>query len=236
MNHRSDALSAIRGNIPSHIPYAPRFDLWFNAHEHRGTLPPEYAGCATPLDVSRLLGVGGHMVIPDYLRPDDPSGMYDRGIGIYRLPQVPYRAEIRGVERTVVDSDAAGVAQYTDTSVPLSGRKYYYWMQSVGSGGASKIAAADEGIVTSVEEITQEAAPLAFRVDQPFPNPFNPSTTIRFSLPSALHAKLTVYDALGRSVAVLVDRMMTAGVHEAVWNGRADSGASAGSGLYLYRF
>ncbi len=37
-------------------------------------------------------------------------------------------------------------------------------------------------------------------------------------------------------MAVILDRTLTAGVHEAVWNGRADSGASSGSGLYLYRF
>ncbi len=112
MNHRSDTLSAIRGTFPGRIPYAPRFDLWFNAHMHRGTLPQELACCATPLDVSRLLGVGGHMVIPDYLRPDDPSGMEDRGIGLYRLSQVPYRAEVRGAERTVSKSDGRTEVSY----------------------------------------------------------------------------------------------------------------------------
>jgi len=112
MNHCSNALSTIRGSFPGRIPYAPRFDLWFNAHSHRGTLPPAYAACSTPLDVSRLLGVGGHMVIPDYLRPEDPSGMYDRGIGLYRLPQVPYRAEVRGVERIVSESDGRTEVSY----------------------------------------------------------------------------------------------------------------------------
>lgn len=136
----------------------------------------------------------------------------------------------------LIDSVAAGVTNYTDSNVPLNGRQYYYWLQSVGSGGASKLAAAAGAIVTSVEEIALEVSPQSFRVDQPFPNPFNPSTTIRFTLPAELRAKLTVYDALGRTVAVVLDRTLGPGVHETVWNGRADSGASVGSGLYLYRF
>lgn len=103
--HRTLALSSIRGIAPAKLPYAPRFDLWFNAHQHLGTLPPEYRDCAAPLDISRRLGVGGHMIVPDYLRPEEPEGMNDRGLGVYRLPMVPYRAEFRGVERTVETDD-----------------------------------------------------------------------------------------------------------------------------------
>jgi hypothetical protein len=105
-------LAAIRGMVPSRIPYAPRFDLWFNAHRHRGTLPEEYRGCMTPLDVSRKLGVGAHMIVPEYLEPRDPSDMEDRGLGVYRLRHLPYRAEFRGVERTVAVSEGRTEVSY----------------------------------------------------------------------------------------------------------------------------
>ena len=101
MGHRTDMLNSIKCILPDKLPYTPRFDIWFNAHRYRGTLPEVYRNCETPLDIARTLGVGGHLVIPDYIRPDDPMQMADRGIGIYHLPQVPYRVKMKNVERTV---------------------------------------------------------------------------------------------------------------------------------------
>jgi len=68
-----------------------------------------------------------------------------------------------------------------------------------------------------------------------FPNPFNPSTTIRFSLPGAGPVLLSFYDVNGRLVRTLIDGTMQAGLHEVVWNGRDQSGRAVASGIYLYR-
>ena len=65
---------------------------------------------------------------------------------------------------------------------------------------------------------------------QNFPNPFNPSTTIKYELPKASQVSLTVYDVLGRGVSVLVNERTDAGVHEVKFGG---SGLS--SGVYFYR-
>jgi hypothetical protein len=132
----------------------------------------------------------------------------------------------------LIDSVAAGVTLYTDSNVPLNGRTYYYWLQSVGSGGVGKPVPAGFGSATAVAE----AAPHVFIVSPPYPNPFNPTTTLRYELPMKSHVRIMVFDALGRKVATIADGFLTAGVHEAVWNSRADSGALVGSGLYLYRF
>lgn len=69
---------------------------------------------------------------------------------------------------------------------------------------------------------------------QSFPNPMVPRTTIRFELKRAGRVTLTVYDVFGRRVAKLVDNELTAGPHEAVWNGRDVNGRKAPSGVYLY--
>jgi photosystem II stability/assembly factor-like uncharacterized protein len=72
--------------------------------------------------------------------------------------------------------------------------------------------------------------PGEFRLAQNFPNPFNPSTVIRFSLPVASHATLKIYDAVGQEVATLVDERLSAGSFEVDWNGREFA-----SGVYFYR-
>ncbi len=68
-----------------------------------------------------------------------------------------------------------------------------------------------------------------------YPNPFNPSTTIAFTLPNASDVEVAVYNVLGQQVRSLVDQHMTAGEHSVVWDGRADNGSQLSSGVYFYR-
>ncbi|MBN2572810.1 MAG: T9SS type A sorting domain-containing protein, partial [Ignavibacteriales bacterium] len=71
--------------------------------------------------------------------------------------------------------------------------------------------------------------PKEYSVDQNFPNPFNPSTTIRFGLPEVSSVSIIVYDVLGRKVTELFEGIKTAGFHRVVWN------ANVASGVYLFR-
>jgi len=77
--------------------------------------------------------------------------------------------------------------------------------------------------------------PTEFALDQNFPNPFNPSTQIRFTIPDEGQVKLSVFDLLGREIRVLLHSSLTAGSHTLTWNGRDASGVSAPSGVYFYR-
>ncbi len=75
---------------------------------------------------------------------------------------------------------------------------------------------------------------------QNYPNPFSSSTTIRYSLPSAVSGRLTavdlsVYDLAGRLVRTLVDGPQETGFYSVVWDGRDSSGRSVASGVYFYR-
>lgn len=69
-----------------------------------------------------------------------------------------------------------------------------------------------------------------FSLHQNYPNPFNPSTQIRFSLPSSHVTRLTVYDILGREIAVLVDGVMPAGSQSVTFDA-----TNITSGVYLYK-
>ena len=68
------------------------------------------------------------------------------------------------------------------------------------------------------------------------PNPFNPSTSARFTLASSQRVALDVYDVRGARVRALVSSFLPAGSHRVAWDGRDDAGRSAASGVYFIRF
>jgi hypothetical protein len=68
-----------------------------------------------------------------------------------------------------------------------------------------------------------------------YPNPFHPSTTIRYTLPAEGHVRLFVYNVQGRVVQRLVDERQTAGEKSVVWQGRDDAGRAVASGVYFLR-
>jgi len=82
----------------------------------------------------------------------------------------------------------------------------------------------------SVTGVVQNPSdPLTFKLYDNYPNPFNPSTTLRYSLPEASFTTLKIYNVLGKEVATLVNEVQTSGTHQAVFN--ADN---LPSGIYLY--
>jgi len=96
----------------------------------------------------------------------------------------------------------------------------------------------DEGAPAPVqlESRTVELPPLSrTRLDGAHPNPFNPGTTVSFTLARAGRVDLAVYDTTGRRVAVLAGRSFMAGEHEVSWDGQDDRGRAAASGAYLVR-
>jgi len=68
-----------------------------------------------------------------------------------------------------------------------------------------------------------------------YPNPFNPTTTIRYELPDAADVRIEVFNAQGERVRVLVDRHQTAGQHTVSWDGRNSVGQTVATGVYFYR-
>ena len=86
---------------------------------------------------------------------------------------------------------------------------------------------------STVISVTADA-PAEFILNQNFPNPFNPETNISFSLPEPGMVKLSVYNSLGKEVAVLVNRGLEAGYHSIPFNINSISG-NYSSGVYFYK-
>ncbi len=87
---------------------------------------------------------------------------------------------------------------------------------------------------TSVTEIDTKV-PTKFELTQNFPNPFNPSTAIHYSLPMSQNLLLAVYDLNGKKIADLVDNFQNSGTYEVTWNGTNNMGEHVASGVYFYR-
>jgi lysophospholipase L1-like esterase len=115
---------------------------------------------------------------------------------------------------------------YVDRTIER-GRLYYYRLEAVDRAGGSQFFGPVRG-----QALTR---PLRLALHQNVPNPFNPSTTIAFELDRDQRVRLVVFDVTGRTVRHLVDGPHEAGLHEVLWNGRSDTGAALGNGVYFYR-
>jgi hypothetical protein len=87
---------------------------------------------------------------------------------------------------------------------------------------------------TGVETASSPPVPKN-RIEPPAPNPFNPSTAIRFAVASAGHLRLSVYNVAGARVRVLFDGNLPAGEHVVRWDGKDDQGRDVGSAAYFIR-
>lgn len=85
---------------------------------------------------------------------------------------------------------------------------------------------------TDVKEV--KAIPQKFILEGNYPNPFNPSTTIKFVLPYSQQVELTIYNILGEKVKTLVNNILPAGENEIRWNGRNYFDSQAAAGIYIY--
>lgn len=122
---------------------------------------------------------------------------------------------------------------FEDTDV-LPGNTYYYWLQSI---DLDLTYSYHGPLSITVDEEDDELPPIAYetQLHKNYPNPFNPSTTIEFSLREETHVSLKIYNILGRRVKTLYDKVEGAGNYTAVWDGYDEEGNAATSGIYFYR-
>lgn len=93
---------------------------------------------------------------------------------------------------------------------------------------SGKVLKTTNGGITSFSQIGTEV-PESFKLEQNYPNPFNPNTRIKFHMPQSGFVKLTVFNAIGKEIELLVNNEMNAGIFEVLWNA-----ADYPSGVYFY--
>ena len=122
-----------------------------------------------------------------------------------------------------IGEDLPGEYNYSFTGV-LDDIRIYNYMLPV-----SQIAAFYD-VISGIGKRSDAALPAEFDLAQNFPNPFNPSTTIRFALPAPGFVMLKIFDVLGREIATLVRERVSAGEYSVAWNA-----AGCASGVYYYK-
>jgi len=99
---------------------------------------------------------------------------------------------------------------------------------------SSEVKTQLEGILSDMQadgvDVEQSELPQTVELSEAYPNPFNARTTIPFSLPQSSRVSIEVYDMLGRKVADVVDDVLSAGYHSAVWDA-----SNLSAGVYIYR-
>ncbi|MBN1541127.1 CotH kinase family protein [candidate division KSB1 bacterium] len=111
-----------------------------------------------------------------------------------------------------------------DNALPSS------WQASLGFGTPGAI----NDVYTGVDQAQSPIRTLHLSAN--YPNPFNPTTTIRFELPAAALVKINIYNILGEKVSEAVHQHLDAGIYQCRWDGKNEQGDLVSSGVYLYSF
>ncbi|RKY61154.1 MAG: hypothetical protein DRP96_04020 [Candidatus Neomarinimicrobiota bacterium] len=87
---------------------------------------------------------------------------------------------------------------------------------------------------TAISPELVNAVPEKFELLSNYPNPFNPETNIRFSVPEISRVNISIYNMLGQKVRTLVDNVMIPGYHTVTWDACNDMGDPVATGVYIY--
>jgi hypothetical protein len=189
----------------------------------------------------------------------DPAGALPIQLTSFVAATVPNSAEVRLAWTTAteinnygffVERSLSGITGFVDlpnnfvlgngtTLVPqryewldrnVARGTYYYRLRQVDRDGSFKIYAPVKVEVGSQPGTDNSQGPSSFALEQNWPNPFNPTTTINFQIPASSNVCLKVYDVIGREVATLVDDVRPAGAYSVTFDG-----SGLASGTYVYR-
>ncbi len=182
-----------------------------------------------------------------------PQGSF---VNLFKVPAI-------GETRNLFYEDDAGNGSYGNAGFVIRSNSHIFGPAPLGLTGIfpSSVAAGEEaalgnqlsmpldtqsesqefGAVTSVVARSGGEVPETFTLAQNFPNPFNPSTLIQYTIPanfssvSKQRTTVTIFNLLGEKIVTLVDKAQTPGSYTVTWDGKDRSGHRVSSGIYVYR-
>ena len=167
------------------------------------------------IEIYQYFGLGGYL----YFYLGDQNGTYDYN-AFY--DEEGFSPEVVGDFNNDGFDDIA-VGAMGDISWPDYGKAYVF-------AGHSGLIEQNPNI--NVEEEIIPKVNITFNA---YPNPFNPTTTISFSIPEESKVGIEIYNIKGQKVKQLVDEQLSEGIHSVIWDGKNDSSKSVSSGVYFYK-
>lgn len=123
---------------------------------------------------------------------------------------------------------------YTDSATDEN-TTYYYWLESVSLEGSSEFFGPLAVTVGGGSGPETPEIPVFTALLNAYPNPFNPSTNLRYSMKDAGSVQIDIYNTKGQLVRRMNANHATPGYYSMTWDGRDDSGRTVGSGVYMYQ-
>ena len=164
-----------------------------------------------------------------------PSGYMITHMEIISGEEIWINVLIRTGGNTVFLYDDGTWIQYTADEIPDDKPKYLIGIAPDGVVWIRTEKGIWQLVPTSTIVEMDESIPSEFAITGNFPNPFNPTTTIEFTIPETGHINLGNYNITGQKILELIADTMTAGTHSVMWDGRDENGMVVSSGIYLSR-
>ena len=209
--------------------------------------------------IGQPAGKSFHFVLSDTVFSDNripPRGFTNAGFVAIQSPPVAYEyvdgqywddteyrlpAEVESVHVTLyyqsTSKEYVEFLRDANTTNSAGQDLYDAW---VAQGKAPPVRMAEGrigvNVTTSAPDEDQDAQRFSYGLSQNRPNPFNPSTTVRYSIGDRTHVWVAVYDVAGRRVRVLVDEAREPGEYSTPWDGRDDGGNALASGVYFVQY
>ncbi len=190
-------------------------------------LPPEPLPEVTGVSAKRMGWDDGGAVIVSWAPypASDKICQFD----IYRSQNLEFTLAFNSLKVSDINTDSEGrmsavlvgtvsmpeTCMILDMTADMDVSDYYYWVQAVAKDGRTS-GFAPSSVMLAVEE--PELAPEEIALTGNYPNPFNPTTEIRYYLPESGHVKLSVYSVSGQLVETLIDGTVGEGAHQAIWS------------------
>jgi len=195
-------------------------------HVYRNDVQAQNNAPSSPAGLNAAIG-SDSMVLLSWLPSTDdhtPGAALTYDLNLYQngVPvAIPHRTPEPG--------NVSAVTEWLLTSLPDG--EYEWTLSAVDASYSSSPVASGQFVIGGVTGAGDEELPLVYALERNYPNPFNPSTTIRFSLPERAFVELTVYNLNGQVVSRLVHEERLPGFHEVVWDAKGFA-----SGTYFVRF
>lgn len=203
----------------------------------KGNIEISHLSPPSNLTASDVESDNGHQIKLTWsLSPDD--GIID-GYKIYRSRKPLFTEPVIDINSTVsleeliekeqnsvilIAETLSGNTSYIDTFVPVNEANYYYWIEAYMGGLSSEKI--QSGKITSLEKEN----PSAFIVNAPYPNPFNSTVSLEYSLPKETEISIEIFTPNGQKLKTLIKNTVTAGFHKTSWNAKGMP-----SGVYYFK-